>query len=128
MPRTSHNSPVVRILAVGRDISLLSSGANLLTLAGYSTDFVLTPDDAARRVSIPRYDLAIVSTTFTYDEQIAIRNRIRQLRPQLPVLVLSDQHDSPAALFAAVSQIVRKTQSRPLPADPAKPLPDTNPS
>ena len=102
-----NNSQPVRILAIGADISRLSSGANLLTQAGYRADGVLKIDDAVRRVSKSRYHLAIVCATFTYDEQIAIRARLRQVRPQVPVLLLAAEHNSPDLFLAAVSGRLR---------------------
>ncbi|HZD30517.1 MAG TPA: hypothetical protein VE779_02550 [Candidatus Angelobacter sp.] len=96
-----------RVLVIGRDISHLSSRANLLTLAGYSTDLILELDLAVRRVAIPRYHLVIIGPTFTYDEQIAIRARLRQVRPQLPVLLLGPEPDKPAAFLAAVAHALR---------------------
>src|SRR6516164_6321374 len=48
MVRISPNSRIRRVLAVGRDVSQLSSGANLLTQAGYTTDLVVTVDQALR--------------------------------------------------------------------------------
>ena len=49
MVRRSHNPQPYRIMAVGRDISQLSSGANILTQAGYSADLVPEIDHAVRR-------------------------------------------------------------------------------
>src|SRR5215470_7895327 len=103
MVRSSPNSRIRRILAVGRDVSQLSSGANLLTQAGYTTDLVVTIDRAARRVAVVRYHLAIVSSTFTHDEQLAIRARLSQLKPSLPVLLLGPEHDAPGAFLESVS-------------------------
>ncbi len=102
------NSPQpVRILAIGADISRLSSAANLLTHAGYSADPVLKIDDAVRRITKSHYHLAIVCPWFTYDEQIAIRARLRQVRPQIPVLLLAVEHSSPTELLAAVASHLR---------------------
>lgn len=103
MVRSSPNSRIRRILAVGRDVSQLSSGANLLTHAGYTTDLVVTLDRAVRRATVGRYHLAIVSATFTYDEQLAIRARLRQLKPSLPVLLLGPEHDRPEVFLEAVA-------------------------
>jgi DNA-binding response OmpR family regulator len=102
-----NNSQPVRILAIGADISRLSSGANLLTQAGYRVDAVLKIEDAVRRISKSRYHLAIVCSTFTYDEQISIRARLRQVRPQVPVLLLAAEHNSPILLLAAVASRLR---------------------
>jgi hypothetical protein len=101
MIKSSHNSHSYRILAVGSDVSQLSSGANLLTQAGYSTDLVAPG----------RYHLAIVSATFTSDEQLALRARLKQIRPNLPVLLLGAQHDSPDAFLAEVARHLRQKQS-----------------
>lgn len=109
MPVSQKSQPV-RILAIGADISRLSSGANVLTQAGYSPDLVLKIDDAVRRIIKLRYHLAIICARFTYDEQIAIRARLRQVRPQIPVLLLSAEHDSPAQLLAAVATHLRTGQ------------------
>jgi len=107
-------------MAIGPDVSLLSSGANLLTLAGYSADFVLSADDAARRVATPFYDLAIVSSSFAHDEQLAILCRLRQIRPNLPILLLGPEHDTPAAFLAAVADCLGAAK-KPLSATPAGP-------
>ena len=103
MIRSSPNSRIQRILVVGRDVSRLSSGANLLTQAGYSTDLVVTVDRAMRRATVGRYHLAILGATFTYDEQLALRARLRQIKPALPVLLLRPEHDSPSAFLDSVS-------------------------
>ncbi len=111
MIKSSHNSHSYRILAVGSDVSQLSSGANLLTQAGYSAHPVIDVDQAVRRASIGRYHLVIVSSTFTYDEQIAIRGRLKQVRPNLRVLLLGTQHDSPDAFLAEVAHHLRQKHS-----------------
>jgi len=103
MVRTSPNSRIRRILAVGRDVSQLSSRANLLTHAGYTTDLVVTIDQAIRRASVGRYHLAIVSPTFSYDEQLVIRARLEQVKPSLPVLLVGSAHDTPEAFLVAVA-------------------------
>jgi DNA-binding NtrC family response regulator len=96
-----------RILAVGRDISLLSSRANLLTQAGYSTDLVHGVDQAVRRERIRRYHLAVVSDSFNSAEQIAIRSQLKQVRHRLPVLLLTSEHDSPDTFLAAVARYLK---------------------
>jgi hypothetical protein len=75
----------------------LSSGANLLTQAGY------TVDRAMRRATVGRSHLAIVSTTCTSDEQLAIRAHLKQAKPGLPVLLLGPEHDSLGAFLESVS-------------------------
>lgn len=115
-----HQPQLLRILAIGNDVSRLSSGANILTQAGYSTDFVLKIDDVPRRLAKPRYDLAIVSSSFTYDEQLAIRAHIRQVRPHLPVLLLGPEHHSPAPFLEAVASALR-AHSQPHLVSPALP-------
>jgi len=107
MVRRSQNPPPYRILAVSSDVSLLSSGANILTQAGYSTDLVLTVDQAVRRVLVRPYHLAIVSSTFTRDQQIAIRARLKQVRQKTPVLLLGPEHDSPDFFLTAVANALR---------------------
>jgi PleD family two-component response regulator len=102
-----HNTRTYRILAVGCDISQLSSGANLLTQAGYSTDPVMMPDQAVRCAAAGRYHLAIVSATFPYDEQRAIRAKLKQVRPNLAVLLLGAQHDSPDAFLSQVATCLK---------------------
>lgn len=114
------NPQLFRILAIGNDVSRLSSGANVLTQAGYNADFVLKIDDVPRRLAKTRYHLAIVSSAFTYDEQLAIRARVRQVRPQVPVLLLGPEHDSPALFLEAVSQLLRD-RLRPHLVSPAQP-------
>ena len=111
---SSANLRSIRVLAIGPDISRLSSGANVLTLAGYNTDFVLNSDEAARRASVPRYSLAIVSSSFTHDEQLALLARLRQVRPSLPVLLLGPEHDSPASFLAAVADCLSAAQKPPI--------------
>ena len=102
------NSQVYRILVVGRDVSELSAGANLLTQAGYNTDLVVTVDQAVRRAALGRYHLAIVSSTFTSDEQVAIRARLKQAKAALPTLLLGPEHTSPDTLRSAVASCLKK--------------------
>jgi DNA-binding NtrC family response regulator len=108
MLRRSHNPQLYRILLVGKDVSRLSSRANVLTLAGYSADPVLETEHAARRVRIKRYHLAIVSSSFTVDEQLAIRATLQAIRPALPVLFLTPEHDKPDAFLAAVADSLKQ--------------------
>jgi DNA-binding NtrC family response regulator len=96
-----------RILAVGRDISLLSSRANLLTQAGYTTDLVHGVDQAVRRERIRHHHLAVVSDSFNSEEQNAIRSQLKQVRHRLPVLLLTSEHDSPHTFLAAVASCLR---------------------
>src|SRR6516164_5034846 len=103
MVRSSLNSRIRRILAVGRDVSQLSSRANLLTHAGYTTDQVVTVEQAIRRASVARYHLAVVSATFACDEQFAIRAGLKQVKPSVPVLLLGPEHDSPEPFLEAVA-------------------------
>ena len=103
MARSSPNLRIRRILAVGREVSQLSSGANLLTQAGYAADLVVTVDRAMRRATVGRYHLAIVTTTFSSDQQLAIRVHLKEVKPGLPVLLLGPEHDSPAAFLESVS-------------------------
>ena len=86
MARSSSNPIIRRILAVRRDVSQLSSGANLLTQASYAADLVVTVDRAMRRATVGCYQLAIVSTTFNSDEQLAIRAHLKQVKPALSLL------------------------------------------
>jgi DNA-binding NtrC family response regulator len=115
MVRISPNSRIRRVLAVGRDVSQLSSGANLLTQAGYTTDLVVTVDQALRRATVGRYHLVIVSSTFTYDEQIAIRSRLMQVKPSLPILLLGPEHDAPDAFLESVA--THLSRQKPLEVD-----------
>jgi|SRR5271165_2797913 len=108
MVRRSHNPQLHRILVVGRDVSRLSSRANVLTQAGYSADPVLESDHALRRALVRPYHLAIVSSTFTVDEQLAIRARLKTIRPNLPVLLLAPEHDKPDALLTAVADCLKQ--------------------
>ena len=97
-----------RILAVGKDISLLSSGANVLTQAGYIADIVLNVEQAVRRALVRQYDLAIVSSTFTRDDQLTVRACLKQVRPSIRVLLLGSEHDSPDAFLTAVAERLRQ--------------------
>jgi DNA-binding NtrC family response regulator len=118
-----------RILAIGNDVSQLSSRANVLTQAGYTTDSVLKIDDLSARLLKTNYDLAIVSYAFSYDEQLAIRARVRQVRPQLPVFLLRPEHNAPMPFLDAVARLLRSrsqpylvsfTLPRPIDTDPVK--------
>ena len=108
MARRSQNPPHYRILAVGKDISLLSSGANVLTQAGYIADIVLNVEQAVRRALVRQGDLAIVSSTFHCDDQLAVRARLKQVRPSIRVLLLGSEHDSPDAFLTAVAERLKQ--------------------
>ena len=108
MIRRSRSPQRYRILAVGNDVSHLSSCANLLTLAGYRADIFLRVDDAVRRVLIRQYDLAIVGFAFARDDQFAVKATLRQVRENLPILLLSSEHDSPDAFLAAVADCLKQ--------------------
>jgi|SRR5580700_1496303 DNA-binding NtrC family response regulator len=108
MIRRSHNPQPRRILVVGSDVSRLSARANVLTHAGYSADPVPEIDHAIRRATAHRYHLAIVSSSFTVDEQLAIRARLKAVRPNLPVLLLAAEHDLPDAFLTAVADALKQ--------------------
>lgn len=124
MARSSPNPRIRRILAVGRDVSQLSSGANLLTQAGYTTDLVVTVDRALRRATVGRYHLAIVSTTFNSDEQLVIRDHLKQVKPGLPVLLLGPEHDSPGAFLESVSICLGRPRTPDIAAHLSDDMPD----
>lgn len=111
MVRRIHNPQLYRILAFSPDISRLGSQANVLTQAGYSVDLVLKIDQAARRIQVGQYQLAVVSCSLSRDEQLAIRTRLKQLRQKFPVLLLGSEHDSPDVLLAAVADILKQKKA-----------------
>ncbi len=108
MVRRHNNPQSYRILLVGKDVSRLSTRANVLTQAGYSADPVLETEHAVRRARIQRYHLAIVSSSFPADEQLAIRVRLKAVRPNLPVLLLASEHDQPEAFLSAVADSLKQ--------------------
>jgi DNA-binding NtrC family response regulator len=108
MVRRSQNPLRYRILSVSSDISRLSSGANILTQAGYTADLVVTIDQAVRRALVRQYHLVVVSSTFSRDEQIAIGAKLKQVRHNLPVLLLGPEHNSPDIFLAAVASALRQ--------------------
>lgn len=114
MVRRSHNPQLYRILAVGPDISRLSSGANVLTQAGYNADLVVTVEQAVKRALLRQYHLAVVSASFSSDEQLAIKAKLKQLRPALPVLLLGPEHDFPEVFLAAVAKCLQRKKKFPL--------------
>jgi len=99
MARSSPNPRIRRILAVGRDVSQLSLGANLLTQAGYTTDLVVSVDRAMRRATVGRCHLAIASTTFASDEQLAIRAHLKQVKPGLRACCLGRNMTPPGPFW-----------------------------
>lgn len=107
MVRRSPKPLRYRILAVSSDVSQLSSGANILTQAGYTADLVLTIDQAVGRVLVRQYHLVIVSSRFSRDEQIAISARLKQVRHNLPVLLLGPEHDSPDFFLTVVAHALK---------------------
>ena len=111
MVRRFHNRQLYRILAISADISRLSSHANVLTQAGYNADLFFSIDQAVRRAQVQHYDLAIVSNTFTREEQIAIRARLKRVRQNLPVLLWVPEHDLPDALLDAVANRLNHTKN-----------------
>jgi DNA-binding NtrC family response regulator len=124
MVRLSPNSRIRRILVVGSDVSQLSSGANLLTQAGYTTDVVVTIDRAMRRANAGRYHLAIISKTFAYEEQLAILAHLRTVKPSLPVLLLGPEHDSPSAFLDSVSACLGRPKTPDIAAHLSERAPD----
>lgn len=108
MVRRPNNPQSYRILVVGKDVSLLSSRANVLAQAGYSADPVPESDHAVRRARTQRYHLAIVSSSFTTDEQLAIRASLKAVRPSLPVLLLASEHDQPDTFLSAVANSLKQ--------------------
>ena len=120
------NPQMYRILLIGADISHLSNCANLLTQAGYDPDLVCKFDDAVRRVSLPRYHLAIVSDSLSTDEQLTWRKHLRQVRPLLPVLLQTPEHRKAAVFLAAVDHALRpEDRSTPVLAPALFPDPKT---
>ncbi len=107
MVRRTHKPRLYRILAVGDDISRLSSRANVLTQAGYNTDLALSVDHAVRRTQIRPYELVIVSHSFGFEKQILIRARLRRIRHDLPVLLLTPEHELPDVFLSAVADCLK---------------------
>jgi DNA-binding response OmpR family regulator len=101
------------MLVVGRDVSRLSSRANVLTQAGYTVDIFLTIDQAVRRILAKRYHLAVVSPTFPIDEQTAVRVSLKQVQRELAVLLLRPDLDSTDVFLAAVAASLRRKKTLP---------------
>jgi uncharacterized iron-regulated protein len=59
--------------------------------AGYSADLEIDHERAARRLRTTHYHLIIVSNTFTRDEQLSIRAKLRQVKPEVSVLLLTER-------------------------------------
>ena len=108
MIRLPHKPQSHRILIVGSDVSRLSARANVLAQAGYTADPVMEIDHAVRRARVQRYHLAVLSSSFTVDEQLAIRARLKAVRPDLPVLLLAPEHDKPDAFLTAVADSLKQ--------------------
>jgi DNA-binding response OmpR family regulator len=108
MVRLPHKPQSHRILVIGSDVSRLSSRANVLTQAGYTADPVPEIDHAVRRARTQRYHLAVLSSSFSADEQLAIRARLKAVRPDLPVLMLAPEHDKPDTFLTAVADSLKQ--------------------
>ncbi len=102
------SSRTIRILTLSRDVSLLSSRANLLTQAGYSADCELDQERALRRIRTRGYDLIIVSDSFSPDEQVALRAKVRQLEPDTAVLLLGEEAKDAGQLLELVEASLEK--------------------
>lgn len=100
----------IRILILSRDVSLVSSRTNLLTLAGYSAEFEPDHERALRRVRSRRFHLVVLSNSFTRDEQLGLRAKLILGRPGLPVLLLSNEQDSADSFLASVEATLRSRE------------------
>jgi hypothetical protein len=81
-----------------------------------------------RRATVGRYHLAIVSTTFTSDEQLAIHAHLKQVKPGLPVLLLGPEHDSPGAFLESVSTCLGRLKTPDIAAHLSDRLTDNRPT
>ena len=77
-----------------------------------------------RRATVGRYHLAIVSATFTSDEQHAICAHLKQVKPGLPVLLLGPEHDSPRAFLESVSTCLGRPKTPDIAAHLSDDMPD----
>ena len=100
-----------RILLVSNDVSLTSSRANLLTLAGYSADLELDQQRAVRRIRTCYYHLVIVSETFAPEEQLMLRSKLKQTRTELPVLLLSEHERDGVEFLSAVESFLGRIRT-----------------
>lgn len=99
--------PLTRILMISNDISLASSSANLLIQAGHSVDLEVKVERALQRSCSTPYDLVVVSNNFSRTEQVAIRARFKQTRPEQRVLLLGHRAQDPAEFLESVAASLR---------------------
>lgn len=108
MASGKHNPQLFRVLAIGEDVSLLSSRANLLAQAGYTADLIPDAAIALRRVADRNYHLAILSHTMGAEEEFSLRRKLKQLRPKLPVLVAGPDNGAPDDFLAEVARSLHR--------------------
>lgn len=107
VPRT------IRVLILSRDVSRLSSRTNLLTQAGYSADWEMDQDRALRRIGSNHYQLVILGDSLTQDEQFGLRARVKQTKPDVAVLDLTDAEDKAEPFLEAVKTALQQSEEIP---------------
>ncbi len=101
----------IRILNVGNDLSVLSSRANLLTQAGYSADLEVDEERAMRRLRARPYHMVVVSNRIGQEEQLRIRAKCKQVKPEVPVLLLDETEDEAEQFLASVASRLRRSKA-----------------
>lgn len=102
----------IRILILSRDVSLLSSRVNLLTQEGYSADWEVDPERALRRIRTRHYHLVVLSNSFSEEEQLNLRAKVKQTRLEQAVLLLGTDENEGEQFLRSVELSIRQNKGK----------------
>ena len=91
------------ILVVDDDLSILGVMKRVLEKSEFSVDTVTNGQDALTRITAKRPDLVILDVEIPGLSGLEILDKIRSLRPKLPVVMMSSRHDRHIILQACES-------------------------
>jgi len=90
-----------RVLIIGSHTPISREIGRALTAADLSTVYSAGPADALKRLRARRFDVVITSADSDIDENLALLEEMRSIRPDLKCIVLA-QHSTPDKVIAAL--------------------------
>jgi DNA-binding NarL/FixJ family response regulator len=90
-----------RVLIIGSHTPISREIGSALTAAHLSTVYSAGPADTLKRLRARRFDVVITSADSDIDENLALLEEMRSIRPNLKCIVLA-QHSTPDKVIAAL--------------------------
>ena len=101
----------IRILCIDDDPRINELNQVVLTRAGYDVEVALSPSDALARLGAGTFDLVITDLFSPGSSDAAFIAKLRSIAPNMPVIVVTGNHNPAPEVMKQVDALVVKAYS-----------------